>query len=128
MLPPPPRPTLFPYTTLFRSRRLRPASGGRRWLVWLIEEIVFRLARRRFATPRPIALTSPADRRRQRKLATRNLALDQFFNFQQIALFVGGKQCDGLAFRAGTAGSADTMHIIFRVEWQVVIDHARHTG
>src|SRR5690625_6910638 len=73
MLPPPPRPTLFPYTTLFRSRRLRPASGGRRWLVWLIEEIVFRLARRRFATPRPIALTTPADRRRQRKLATRNL-------------------------------------------------------
>src|SRR5205823_14261296 len=28
--PPPPRSTLFPYTTLFRSRSARPACAGRR--------------------------------------------------------------------------------------------------
>src|SRR5438105_11885879 len=29
MIPPPPRSTLFPYTTLFRSRRTRPARFAR---------------------------------------------------------------------------------------------------
>src|SRR5438045_7731814 len=30
MSPPPPRPTLFPYTTLFRSRQSNPGISGKR--------------------------------------------------------------------------------------------------
>ncbi|CFE00772.1 Uncharacterised protein [Bordetella pertussis] len=65
---------------------------------------------------------------RQFQLAARHLALDQLLDVEQIALFVGGEQGDRLARRAGAAGAADPVDIVFGVVRQVVVDDAGHAG
>src|SRR5260221_4472431 len=52
-------------------------------------------------------------------------ALEQAFDVPQEIAFFGAYQRHGLTRTAGTAGTADTMDIVFRHVGQLVVDHMR---
>src|SRR5690606_395348 len=116
------------------------AGVGRchRRLVGLVEEIVHGLPRRAVCR-RAMALASAAGPRLAGvaahdqfaghiEPAARHRALGQFLDVLQVAFFVGSEQRNGLARRAGAAGATDTVHVVFGIVREVVVDDARHAG
>ena len=55
-----------------------------------------------------------------------NFGLDEFFDIRHQALVTAGHKTHRQARRAGAAGAADTVHIVFSVERHIEVKHSRH--
>ena len=58
----------------------------------------------------------------------RDLLFDEGFDIGQTHRVLITRETDSVARFAETCGTADAMHVIFGIEWQVVVEHVAYVG